>query len=125
MTPTRRPPGRLRSQRLLLGMTLQHVVSEVERVRRARVLRGGRLSRGEVSRIERAQRWLTAEQLVTLAEAYEVPPGLLCEWLLEDRALILAAVSARESTRGRSRVSHTQTSALRGRARDRAEEISG
>jgi hypothetical protein len=37
--------------------------------------------------VERGQRWVSAEQLVALAEAHGVAPGLICEWLLADRGL--------------------------------------
>jgi transcriptional regulator with XRE-family HTH domain len=81
-------PGALRRHRLLRGTTLKELVGEVERICQRRGLARGRLSRGELSRIERGQRWINAQQLAALAEAHGVPPGTACEWMLADRGLL-------------------------------------
>ncbi len=52
------------------------------------ILDGIGLSRGELSKVERAKRWIKAEQLAAMAIYFDISPGELCEWLLEDRGLV-------------------------------------
>ena len=81
------PPTRLRRARLLRGATLQSMVDEIRRICDTNGTPRGVMGRGELSKIERAQRWVSPWQLVTLARYHQVSPGELCEWLLADRLL--------------------------------------
>ena len=79
---------------MLRGVTLQELDEEMQRIGEARELAGACLGRGELSRLERGQRWVNPQQLVALAAAHQVRAGRVAEWILE--ALGLLADSSTE-----------------------------
>ncbi len=85
----RKIPGRVRLARIRMGASLEAAVSTLDTICHEQgILDGIGLSRGELSKVERAQRWIKAEQLAAMAIYFGISPGELCEWLLQDRGLV-------------------------------------
>lgn len=74
-----------------MGASLETAVEALDSIcHETGLLDGIGMNRGELSRLERGQRWLKPEQLSVMARYFNVSPGKLCEWLLRDRGLLEA-----------------------------------